>query len=77
MINQFKQFQINTGKLDKVLGGTKPMWAGKPDKTNWATETVLDENGEEEIEYIAPWEDYEGGRKQYMLDLAAAEEIAP
>ncbi len=76
MIKQFENFTLTNDQKIQVVGGGKPSWAGKPDKTDWATETVIDEEtGEEELEYIAPWADYEGGRKQYNLDMAAGEEM--
>jgi len=65
-MKNFEKFTL--AGTEKVIGGTKPAWAGKPDKSDWETVTVIGEDGEEEIEYIAPWEDYEGGRKQYYLD---------
>ncbi len=71
-MKNFQEFKLNN--TNHIVGGKgKPEWAGKPDMTDWATTTVIDEDGEEELEHIAPWEDLEGGRRQYMLDLAAVE----
>ena len=66
-MNKFQEFTLNNAP--SIIGGKKPAWAGKPDKSTWESSTVIDEDGEEELEYIAPWKDYEGGRKQYMLDM--------
>lgn len=66
-MKKFKEFTLENA--NNVIGGQKPEWAGKPDKSTWESFTVIDEDGEEELEHIAPWEDYEGGRPQYMLDL--------
>lgn len=67
-MKKFQDFALQNAT--NIIGRGKPAWAGKPDKSTWESYTVIDEDGEEELEYIAPWEDYEGGRKQYMTDMA-------
>ena len=66
-MNQFQDFILNNAT--SIIGGQKPAWAGKPDRSTWESSIVVDEDGEEEVKYIVPWKGLKGGRKQYMLDM--------
>ncbi len=61
-MKKFEKFSLTPKQNNNTFGKGKPEWAGKPDFENTCS---YDADGE----WVAPWEDYEGGRKAYNDDM--------
>ena len=74
-MKNFKNFELAANEQQNVIGGTKPAWAGKVDKSTWDYTEVeeVQEDGTVEIEkeYTSPWEGV--GRKAYYQSLETVE----
>lgn len=70
-MKNFQNFKLNADQTANIIGGAKPAWAGKVDKSTWDYTEVeeIQEDGTVELEkeYTAPWEGI--GRKAYFASM--------